>query len=256
MYVNDLQRALGNVHVQLYADDTVIYVTGKNAQSLTTRLQLNLNRLSKWCKGNKLTLNPSKTKQMVYGTRQAIKNARINPLVLDGKVIQSVPTFKYLGFTLDSTLTYKAHINDVTKKVLHKRTLLAKIKPFLTKDAAIKIYKMMILPYFGYCDVIYQTTNANELDKLQRIQNKCLKTCLQVHRLAGTEDIHRSTKCCLLAPRRNANLCNFMFLRRLKGHNIDDRAIDTRLHDAPLFRVDVPNKDTFKRSVLYSGSKT
>ena len=72
-----------------------------------------------------------------------------------GKTIQSVPSFKYLGFTLDMTLNFKSHIADVMKKVMHKKLLLTKMRPFLNTRVAISIYKMMILPYFDYCDVVY-----------------------------------------------------------------------------------------------------
>ena len=193
---------------------------------------------------------------MTFGTRQSIKKLRLDPLYLDGNKIQPVPTFKYLGFTLDSTLSFKPHINDLVQKVIHKRTMLSKLMPYLRNDVALSIYKMMILPYFDYCDVIYQSACCNDLDKLQRLQNKCLKTCLGLHRLCETAEVHTRAKCSLLAPRRRAHLCNFMYGRLLKEQNVDNRNIRTRRHDAPLFRVLFPHKESFKRSVQYSGAVT
>ena len=118
MYVNDLERALDGINVQLYADDTVIYTSGSRIDCTVSRLQLHLNRLHKWCCSNKLTLHPSKTKMVIFGTRQKLRKVRAEPvnLFLSGKRIQNVPTYKYLGFELDSTLNYKSHIADVLKK--------------------------------------------------------------------------------------------------------------------------------------------
>ena len=256
LYVNDLQQALNGVKVQLYADDTVLYISHANPAVARACLQVNLNRLHKWCAVNKLTLNPSKTKMMSFGTRHSIKKAKNCRLVLDSKEIQVVSTFKYLGFTLDTTLNFKAHTADVLKKVIHKRMLLTKIISFLNKDVAILIYKLMILPYFDYCDVIYATACANDLDKIQRLQNKCLKSCLNLHKLCNTDLVHSLAKCAPLPNRRETHICNFMFKRLSKEHLVDERDIQTRRHDAPLFKVDFPNKEPFKRSVKYHGSNT
>ena len=72
IYVNDTYKAVGRKGLQLYADDTVIHCRGNNALELEREMQGKLNRFSKWCKENKLTLNPSKTKLMVFGTRQRV----------------------------------------------------------------------------------------------------------------------------------------------------------------------------------------
>ena len=89
-----------------------------------------------------------------------------------------VPTFKYLGLILDSTLSYYHHISSVIRTVLHKMTLLAKMKKYLKKDVALLVYKTMILLYLDYADVIIHKSNNKDLDKLQQLQNRCLRICL------------------------------------------------------------------------------
>ena len=258
MYVNDLERALQGVKVRLYADDTVIYASGSKVEQVVSRLQLYLNRLHKWCCSNKLTLHPGKTKMVIFGTRQMLRRVRTNPvnLFLSGKLIQNVPTYKYLGFELDATLNYKSHIAEILKKVMHKRSMLSKIMPFLTTEVALLLYKSMILPYFDYCDIVYQSACLGDLDKLQRLQNKCLKTCLGLHRLTDTGRVHVLGKSARLPERRRAHLCNFMYSRLTKSDLVDKRDIRTRNHDAPVFHVVFPHNETFKRSVLYSGALT
>ena len=119
LYVNDLQQQLPNVDVQLYADDTVLYTSGANTDNLMDCLQRSLNKLIRWCSVNKLSFNPTKTKIVQFGTRQALKKAKLNSkksLTLLGKKIQNLSSFKYLGFTLDATLNFKSHIADVIRK--------------------------------------------------------------------------------------------------------------------------------------------
>ena len=256
LYVNDLQQALRGVEVQLYADDTVLYASGDDLRKVKCSLQANLNRLHKWCQANKLSINPSKTKMMVFGTRHTVKKVKNCHLMLGGKLIQKVSTFKYLGFVLDSTLNFKPHISEVIKKVMHKRILLSKIITFLRSEVALSIYKLMILPYFDYCDVIYHSACKNDLDKLQRLQNKCLKTCMGLHKLCNTAAVHAMTKCAMLPDRRNSHVCNFMYKRLSREDLVDDREIHTRQHDAPTFTVVFPRIETFKRSIKYHGSSS
>ena len=193
---------------------------------------------------------------MAFGTRQSVKKVKNCQLYLAGSRIQKVSTFKYLGFTLDATLSFKNQVSDTICKIIHKKTMLSKIMPFLKKDVALMIYKSMILPYFDYCDVVYNSANSGCLDKLQRLQNKCLKLCLGLHKLHSTTAVHREAKCAKLQVRRQVHLNNFMYKRQSKLNLLDQREICTRQHDAPLFKVPHPNNEAFKRSVLYLGAVT
>ena len=48
--------------IQLYADDTVIYINDPyHLSDATDLLNTDLNTLAKWCAGNKLTINSKKT---------------------------------------------------------------------------------------------------------------------------------------------------------------------------------------------------
>ena len=91
--------------------------------------------------------------------------------------LQIVSTYKYLGITLDSTLTFNYHVNSAVHLIAYKTNLLAKIKRFMTDKVALQVYKSMILPYFDYWDAIYNTAGQEGLDKVQRLQNRCLKIC-------------------------------------------------------------------------------
>ena len=57
LYVNDMQAAVRESKIQLYADDTVIYAEGENHEAAAWSLQPSRNQFSKWCKANKLSLN-------------------------------------------------------------------------------------------------------------------------------------------------------------------------------------------------------
>ena len=84
--------------------------------------------------------------------------------------------------------------------VSYKAVLLGKIRKFLTEKVASIIYRTMILPYFDYGDVIYDNANLKRLEKLLRLQNRCLKICKGYNVRHGKADLHTVTKVPMLRP--------------------------------------------------------
>ena len=84
-YVNDLEVSLRNSKVRLYADNTVTYVSASSPNHACTLLQSDLDKLSNWCEKNRLTVNPSKTKALLFATRHVIKFT--TPLTLNDKIL-------------------------------------------------------------------------------------------------------------------------------------------------------------------------
>ena len=255
LYVNDVQSAVKVSKLQLYADDTVIYAAGENADDAACKLQPSLNQFSKWCQANKLSLNTTKTKLMVFGTRHKVKKATGTIVKIENVPLQVVPSYKYLGITLDSTLSFNCHVKSAASVVSYKANLLAKIRKYLTEGVALKIFKSMILPYFDYGDVIYNSAGQEGLDKLQRLQNRCLKISKGYNVRFSTKELHAITKMPMLENRRKSHINNFMFGRLKRKDLVDKRDIRTRAHDAPLFKIGAPKNEAYKRSVQYAGAK-
>ena len=62
------------------------------------------------------------------------------------------------------------------------------------------------------------------------------------------------TKMPQLAQRRTAHINNFMYNRLENEVLVDRRDIRTRAHDAPMFKIEIPKVETFKRSIQYAGA--
>ena len=112
----------------------------------------------------------------------------------------------------------------------------------------------MLLPYFDYADAIYNRSNVSNLDKLQRLQNKCLRVCLGRDRRFSTEAVHKLASVPFLEVRRTAHTLNFMYKRQDRRELLNLIQIRTRAHDAPLFKVKIPRCEAYKRSVGYAGA--
>ena len=90
----------------LYADDTVIFTAASSIDQLQLNLSLDLNNVSNWLTANGFFLNLKKTEYVVFGTRQRlIRSESHNPLCMEGKEVNQVKSFKYLGVLLDDLST-------------------------------------------------------------------------------------------------------------------------------------------------------
>ena len=163
----------------------------------------------------------------VFGSRSSIKEAKNVQIYMQGVALQQVPTFKYLGLILNPTMNFNSHLDSVIRTVTHKMTLLAKLKRYLTNNVAIQIYKSMILPYLDYADVNFHKTNITCLDKLQRLQNRCLRICSGRARRYSTDRAHKQAGVPFLKDRCRAHVLNFMYGRKANPDLVNNREIST-----------------------------
>ena len=254
IYVNDIVHESRHTAIYLYADDTVLLSKSKSIANARTDMQNDLNSIMLWCERNKLSLNVKKTKNMLFGTRHRLKNTRCGKISINNTDLEIVNQYKYLGIILDSHLSYAKHLNNVVRMVSHKINLLGRVRQYLNYNASILVYKTMILPYFDYGDILFMNTNQALLSKLQKLQNRALKICLQPNAFVTLEYLHRETKVALLYKRREAHLLNYMYKKRDVPALLDTKPIHTRARDGPLFKVAKPNCEKFKQSVLYNGA--
>ena len=130
----------------MYADDTVLYSTSPCTLEINRVVQDDLNRVAQWMESNKLILNQSKTKSMLFGSRKNLAKSPNFCIQLHGKVLERVAKFSYLGVVLDETLSWKDNVEYVSSKVSSRLGLLTRIRSCLTLEASKKVY------YSTHCD--------------------------------------------------------------------------------------------------------
>ena len=253
IYMNDVSSSLKNCKYQLYADDTVIYISG-DMELTTGKLCADLNTFKNWCDKNKLTLNIKKTKYVTFGLKSQTRKITNHTLKIGNMRIERVHLYKYLGITLDMNLTYKKHMENCIRSASHKSFLLAKIRKYITTEAAIRIYKTMILPLIEYSDILYEGANSILTAKLQTLQNRCLRTCVYKNYHISVNNLHDLCSIMKLDKRRTVHLKLYMFKQKENVEFVNTRQICTRAHDATLFRTNRPNSEKYKINVFYKGA--
>ena len=195
---------------------------------------------------------PKKTKIMTFGSNRLLKKIIPPKLTLYNELLSTVKRYTYLGVTLDCCLTYNQHISETMRVVSQKIHQLAKIRKYINSHAAITIYN--ILPYLDYGDILYMMASQNLLQKLQRLQNRALRICLQKVGYCSITGLNSEAKVAFLKDRRYSHMCNLMYKRQTMSEYVDERVIPTRGRNATIMSVPMPHNETFKRSVIYNGS--
>ena len=70
IYVNDLPRCLKYCKIIINADDTLIHYSAKSTQDVQTFLNKDLESASLWLQSNLLTLNCSKSRFLLFGSKR------------------------------------------------------------------------------------------------------------------------------------------------------------------------------------------
>ena len=60
-------------------------------------------------------------------------------------------------------------------------------------------------------------------DRMQKLQNKALRLCLQRDNRSNVIQLHKDSKTNMLVDRRNANLCKFMYKRKSNTSLLQER---------------------------------
>ncbi|GFN80110.1 reverse transcriptase [Plakobranchus ocellatus] len=115
IYINDLPDYVSSGNCEMFTDDTSIHVSDSKLANVIHKLQLSGKPLFTWAHINKMVVHLDKTKFMILTTRQ--KHQRLPPLqnsiLINGQSIERVSRIRFLGLTVNDTLSWSAHLHDI-----------------------------------------------------------------------------------------------------------------------------------------------
>jgi len=175
LYINDLSTVTKLLTFIMFADDTNIFISGKNLNNLTYIVNTELGTISTWFSANLLSLNVKKTNYMLFSNKKppdiliSIANERVT------RVFQT----KFLGVIVQANLKWNAHINSVANKISKIIGILNKVKYILARANLKLLYRCLIEPYLNYCCIVWASPEKNStLETLHRLQKRAVRVIL------------------------------------------------------------------------------
>ena len=267
LFVNDINCHVYPSAINLYADDTLLYSVGNSCNEASEKLQMSLDEICKWYYGNRLALNENKSKCMLitskYRTRQGNDLLHVN---MNDTNIEQVRAVKYLGVTIDENLTWNDHISVLCKNIGFKVSILARIRNMVTPEMLKIVYNSIIQPSIDYAITVWGHTSLENLNKVQRLQNKAARIICNDFDYINTRgiDLVKQLKWMNVNER-------FLYFERLLMFkcihgmapdyltngiimDIEIRNVNTRTHDMNVY-IPFPKNELAKQSIYYSAGQ-
>lgn len=194
----------------LFADDTLIYISGENLRHCENLLNEELHNLYEWLNMNKLKLNVNKSKAMLINNTNQL-NVRVN-----NEIIDSEEEVKYLGVIVDRQLNFKKHIGKICAKIAKKINFINRIRHNVDDETVKNIYNTIVLPHFDYCSSVLFMCNEQSIADLQKLQSRAMRIILKCNRLTSRQFMLNKLK--WMSVRQRINYNAFVFIYKIKNN--------------------------------------
>ena len=137
VYINDLPIIISKIaKTIIFVDDTSIIITNDNKVDFSNTLHLTMLEINCWFWSNLLTLNYDKTHFLQFLTKK--HNEMQQQVVIPNSIITNTNSTKLLGLIIDSTLSWKDHVTELTPK-LNKTCYVIRTLTFLRSPEILRM---------------------------------------------------------------------------------------------------------------------
>ena len=185
IYINDIVNSTSLGSFVLFADDTNIFVTGKNEKDVYEKANTVLEKINDYMTSNQLHINVTKSCYMHFlPSINRMTCARARPFInksdelhvyLCGKKLNRVNKVKFLGVFIDDELSWEAHLEHLEMKLNSSIVMIKRIKQFIPKTEYPKIYNALFLSHLTYCISCWGGIANYRLKKIFAIQKRCVR---------------------------------------------------------------------------------
>jgi hypothetical protein len=210
-YINDFWRCTSMFSV-LFADDTTGLAKGLILDDVIKYVNCELQKMANWFRANKMSLNASKTKYIIFRTQNKPVDPQICNVVYNSTELglpddpalifpidrisftSAESSFKLLGVLFDEHLSFKPHIDMLCSKLSKSLYCLSRVKNFVNPESLRKLYFSMVHSNLSYGISIYGCANTTNLEKLRKMQKKAIRLICNANFRAHTTPLFKEQK--------------------------------------------------------------
>ncbi|KAJ4438447.1 hypothetical protein ANN_14392 [Periplaneta americana] len=98
-----------------FAYDLMVLTQGKTTTDAENYANLDLKKIKKWARENKMHFNEKKSKTLLISRKRSGDDKTLN-IYLNNKRLEQVSELKYLGIYLDTRFNFDKHVDYITEK--------------------------------------------------------------------------------------------------------------------------------------------
>lgn len=198
-----------------FADDTAILAVSEAPENATKKLQEALDKLQVWLKQWRIKANEVKSQHVTFTLRK--ENCPV--VTLNGSQLPQTEKAKYLGMHLDRRLNWKDHIFTKRKQLgikFSKLSWLIGRSSKLSLSSKLAVYKAILKPVWMYGVQLWGTASVSNLEILQRLQSKALRTVADAPWYVSNKTLHQDLN--IPTVLQEARSTSSKYLARLSQH--------------------------------------
>ena len=157
----------------MFADDTFLCAQNSDVELLEMEVNRELKNVYQWLVANKLTLNIGKSKFMIV-TNKKIKSYDMS-VFINGTKLEECEKYKYLGIMMDRNLSWKAHVEYISKKISKACGSLANLRYCVKTNILREVYHSLIHSYLRYGIVVWGNACDTTLQPLKCLINRAVR---------------------------------------------------------------------------------
>jgi hypothetical protein len=279
IYINDLFRCT-TLFTTLFADDGTCLARNENLATLTTYVNTELNKIANWFIANKMCVNTSKTKFIIFHNPTKQIDNELAKLFFNSNIIGTpddpskyfeierihnegqTKNFKLLGILLDEHLSFQFHIDALCAKISKSLYIINRAKNLLPTSCLLTLYYALVHSHLNYCCTIYGSATRTRLQKLFLKQKQAIRIISNANYRANTSPLFRRHQ--ILPIFDLITLCNLKFMhgfyfntlpfsfREMWLTNRERNPKNIRLRNADDLYIPTHNYVTLKRLPLFN----
>ena len=177
IHLNDIFLFILKSSICNFADDNTLYSCNKIKEIINENLKTDMKVILHWFKVNSLKANPEKFDFMIMGKRST-SNETLN---INSININESSSVKLLGITLDNSLKFSNHIDNICRTSNFKLHALRRIRNEISQEKAIELGSAFIHSNFNYASIIWMFCCKTDYKKIKNIHYKSLKIIYQTN---------------------------------------------------------------------------
>ena len=167
IYINDLPN---------FSDvlKSFIYYEADNLHDLEFIVNKELKGLRQWLSVNRLALNISKTNFVIFHPCNRPLSESIT-LKINKKAITEKTHIKYFGVLIDSTLCWKPHSDNLSKKIARAMGIMHEVRPFVNSHIMLNLYYSQVYPHLLYGIEVWGSSFEYNLNRIYMLQKRIVR---------------------------------------------------------------------------------
>ena len=147
IFMCDLFLIVNDIDFANYADDNTPFIFGNNPIEVLKCLEDASDKLFEWFSNNQMKANPDKCHVLTSSMTPTSINIK-------GYVSYNSLCETLLGVTIDSKLSFNAHLDKILTKARQKVHVLARIAPYMSIPKRKLIMNSFFTSQFNYCPLV------------------------------------------------------------------------------------------------------